>query len=130
MPVVITYELEGASPAERNRVQCFFERLGWENLGGSSYRYPRLGSDQPTEDWFNHVVPALMLFRASIVDGEMTLTKFTLDVQSSTGYSPDTGYGTLPVDTASADFKLYEPSNPHFGKRNLKRWIDGVAYPY
>lgn len=42
MPVLLTYDLEGAEQAEYNRLQSMFERLGWEKLGGSSYRYPRL----------------------------------------------------------------------------------------
>src|SRR5438132_8367751 len=101
MPAVITFDIKKATTKERNRVQSFFERLGWENLGGSSYRYPRLGSDQPTEDWFNHVIPALMLFRAFIVKGDVTLKKFTLDVQSSTGFNPESGYGTPPLPVTS-----------------------------
>ena len=130
MAVVITYELEGADPTAHNRVQGFFERLGWENLGGSSYRYPRLGANQPTEDWFNHVIPALMLFRAFIVDGSTTLKKFTLDVQSSTGFNPNSGFGTPPLSTASADYKFYPASNSAFGEKKLKEWLDGIEYPY
>ena len=53
MPIVLTYELKAFNTATRNRIQSLFERLGWENLGGSSYRYPQLGANQPTEDWFN-----------------------------------------------------------------------------
>lgn len=41
--------------------------------------------DQPVEDWLNHVVPALMLFRAYCKKRDC-LTKFTLDCQSSSGY--------------------------------------------
>jgi hypothetical protein len=88
MPVLLTYELEGAETSEHNRLQSFFERLGWENLGGSSYRYPRLGTtDQPVEDWLNHIVPALMLFRAFVLKSNSKLKQLTLDVQSSSGYN-------------------------------------------
>ncbi len=53
MPVVITFDIEGAEPIERNRIQSFFERLVGKISGeartdtGSSYRYSRLGTDQP-----------------------------------------------------------------------------------
>jgi hypothetical protein len=40
MPVVFTFDIKGAPSNEYNRIQSFFERFGWENLGGSSYRYP------------------------------------------------------------------------------------------
>ncbi len=94
MAVIITFDIEGAPPQERNRIQSFFERLGWENLGGSSYRYPRLGTDdQPVEDWFNHVVPALMLFRTYALKSERKISKFTIDVQSSSGHNPATDFG-------------------------------------
>ena len=53
-----------AHPRELNRLRGAFERLRWEHLGNTAYRYPVLGSQEPTEDWFNHVVPALMLLRA------------------------------------------------------------------
>src|ERR1700730_14657234 len=88
MPVVFTFEVRAAPPQERNRIQSFFERFGWENIGGSSYRYPRLGTDdQPVEDWLNHVVPALMLFRCYILSSRRQLPKFTIDVQASAGHN-------------------------------------------
>lgn len=129
MPVVITFDIAAAPPLERNRIQSFFERFGWENLGGSSYRYPRLGTrDQPVEDWFNHVIPALMLFRAYLLSSARQLTKCTLDVQSSSGYSPNAGYGNPPI--AGNGVALYPPTNLAFGEQNLRDWLTGVAYPY
>jgi hypothetical protein len=129
MPIVITFDIQGAPPVERNRIQSFFQRFGWENLGGSSYRYPRLGTvDQPVEDWFNHVVPALMLFRAYLLSSGRPLTKFTLDVQSSSGYSPNSNYGNAP--RAGHDVTLYTSTNLQFGEQNLRDWLDGLTYPY
>lgn len=130
MPVVITYELTAPVENVHNRVQSMFERLGWENLGGSSYRYPRLGSAQPTEDWFNHVIPALMLFRAFIVDQKAQITKFTLDVQSSTGFNPASGYGTAPLPITDPNYLLYTPTNPAYGEANLKSWLASVRCGY
>jgi hypothetical protein len=106
--------------------------LGWENLGGSSYRYPRLGTtDQPVEDWLNHIVPALMLFRAFVLGSACALQKFTLDVQSSSGFNRATQFGSLPLSgTDMKDSKLYSPINPSFGEKNLIQWLDGINYPY
>lgn len=129
MPVVITFDIEGAPPQERNRIQSLFERLGWQNLGGSSYRYPKLGTvDQPVEDWFNHVIPALTLFRQYLVESARPLSCFTLDIQSTTGYDPATGFGTPPVNGMAV--KLYEPKNASFGKKQLQDWIDSLKFPY
>lgn len=128
MPVVLTFDIEGAPPQERNRIQSLFERLGWQNLGGSSYRYPRLGADQPVEDWFNHVLPALMLFRAYLQKSARPLTKFTLDVQSSTGYQQAHPFGHPP--RAGGNVTLYDDANAAFGKENLIAWLDGVDFPY
>jgi hypothetical protein len=148
MPVLLTYDFEGASTIEFNRLQCMFERLGWENLGGSSYRYPRLGtSDQPVEDWLNHVVPALMLFRAFAINSASELKQFTLDIQSSSGYQHSTTFGSAPfsgtdmkTETVKANKssstkkklkkKLYKPSNGSFGEKKLIEWLDDVVYPY
>jgi hypothetical protein len=128
LPVILTFDIQGAPPKERNRIQCAFERFGWENLGGSSYRYPRLGADQPVEDWFNHVVPALMLFRTYVIDSGRPLSKFTLDVQSSTGANPLSGFGNLPLDAAHIPF--YTPNHGHFGLKNLRKWVKCISYPY
>ena len=115
---------------ERNRIQSLFERLGWETLGGTAYHYPKLGAQQPTEDWFNHVIPALMLIRSYIVESGRELTRFTLDVQSTTGMNPAAGFGNPPLP--SNQVTLYPPGNMQFGEGNLKTWLDQVtaAFPY
>ena len=130
MPVVVTFDITQAEDNDYNRIQSMFERLGWQSLGGSAYRYPRLGTaDQPVEDWLNHVVPALMMFRAYCVK-RGNLKKFTLDVQSSAGLDPESSFGQPPHQADSASFKWYEPSNPQFGHGNLKSWLDGIVFPY
>jgi len=129
MPVVITFDIAAAPSGERNRIQSFFERFGWENLGGSSYRYPKLGTDdQPVEDWFNHVIPALMLFRTYLISSGRQLTKCTLDVSTSTGYSPNTNYGNPPLPGAAVP--LYQPTNLQFGEQRLRDWLTNLPYPY
>ncbi len=128
MPVVLTFDLEGAPPIERNRIQSMFERLGWQNIGGSSYRYPRLGSKKRVEDWFNHVVPALMLFRTYARTSGHRLRNYTLDVQSSTGYDEAGRYGSPPQ--RGSDIEFDAPNNASFGAQKLRDWIDGVSYPY
>lgn len=132
MPVVITFDLPGThiSNQDRNRLQSAFTRLGWQNLGGSAYRYPKLGSDEPVEDWMNHVVPALMLFRALCVSRGIEPTKFTLDVQSSSGFHPGgkKPFGRPPA--TSSKIKFLTGDNPSFGLANLKAWLDDVTWPY
>ncbi len=128
MPVILTFDIEGAEPVEHNRIQSFFERLGWESLGGTAYRYPRLGADQPVEDWFNHVLPALMLFRAFLIRSGRPLSRFTLDVQSSVGLNPDRTFGTPPL--GATQVPLYTPTNPQFGVGKLQEWLDGIGFPY
>lgn len=128
MPVLLSFDLRNYQANEHNRIQSFFERLGWQNLGGSAYRYPRLGANQPVEDWFNHVIPALMLLRAFAASYPDRIASYTLDVQSSAGFAPDTGYGTPPV--RSDHIQFYDPTNQAFGDRQLRDWLDAVPYPY
>lgn len=129
MPIVITYEISDRPSVDRNQIQSFFERFGWENLGGSSYRYPKLGTtSQPVEDWLNHVIPALMLFRSYVIKYPGSLSKYTLDIQASTGFSPKSGFGSQPV--AGNNIQLYPPTNAQFGESNLRNWLNNVAYPY
>ena len=85
MPVTVTFDIVRPSSLELNRLRSAFERLGWEHLGNTAYRYPHLDEHDAVEDWFNHVVPALMLLRVFAVhllaDGR-SLRKFSLAVLS------------------------------------------------
>ena len=132
MPVVFTFDFTGVTAGEQHhmRVRSMLERFGWENLGGTSYRYPKLGTqDHPTEDWLNHVVPALMFFRAYVLHAQITVSRFTLDTHSSTGCNPQAEYGTLPV---TEGILLYTPTSPQFGEGQLRQWLQAVddACPY
>ena len=130
MPIVFTFDLTGAQTVDRNRIQSFFERFGWQNLGGSAYRYPRLGAERehPVEDWFNHIIPALMLFRAYVTSSGRELPQFSLDVQSSAGRNVEFNFGTPPIP--GAEVELYETTQQQFGLSNLREWLDEVTFPY
>jgi hypothetical protein len=105
-----------------------FERLGWQNIGGSSYRYPRLDLKTRVEDWFNHVIPALTLFRTYVQTSGRRLRNYTLDAQCSTGYDEARHYGSAPKD--GHHVTLRKPTNSAFGEKKLRDWIDKLAYPY
>ena len=133
MPVTVTFDIERPTPAELNRVRGVFERLGWERLGNTAYRYPKLHEQAAVEDWFNHVITALMLLRAFARRLSATgrnVTKFSIDAHSSTGFNPVTGVGTLPLP--STDIPLTRPSlsGSLFGLGRLQDWLDGVTWPY
>lgn len=131
MPVVLTYDFDTATADanDRNRINTMFKRLGWENIGGSAWRYPEFTTNHITEDWFNHAIPALMYFRSIVTDRGISVTNYSLDVQSSAGYrsAANIGQGILAQglitmynpNTASADGVLSE--------QRLKDWIGTCA---
>ena len=127
MPIVFSYDIRTATPTQRNHIQSLFERFGWEGVGGSNYRYPKLQSDEP-EDWLNFVVPALMLFRSYVRKNSLRVTKYSVDTHVSTGKGATRGSGPL----ASSSMKWETPYNKQFGLKNLKKWMDDVvdAVPY
>src|SRR5260370_28901757 len=99
MPITVTFDIRKPTAAELNRIRGFFERLGWEHLGNTAYRYPKLHGQHPAEDWFNHVIPALMLLRAfarHAAAGGRNIRKSSIDVQSCTAFNPVHGGGTPP----------------------------------
>ncbi len=133
MPIIVTFDISSPTPLELNRLRGAFERLGWEHLGNTAYRYPKLHGEHPAEDWFNHVIPALMLLRAYARYAESTqrsMTRFSIDIQSSTGFNPMTGVGAPPL--AAADITYSQPSRAGraFGRSNLEAWLDGIDWPY
>ena len=133
MPITVTFDFDQPQSNELNRIRGAFERLGWEHLGNTAYRYPKLHGDHSTEDWFNHVVPALMLLRAfarHVVTSGRTIKKFSVDAHSSTGYNPDTQTGVLPLVAANITYSEPSTAGQAFGKTNLEAWLDNVAWPY
>lgn len=133
MPITVTFDLETPKSNDLNRIRGAFERLGWERLGNTAYRYPKLHSQHPTEDWLNHVIPALMMLRAFAINGPsagFSVTKFSIDVQSSTGYNPETDVGALPAPSQNITFSLPSDAGKAFGLKNLKEWLDGIQWPY
>lgn len=131
MPVMFSYNVDGATPQQHNHLQSMFERLGWQSVGGSCYRFPRLAAPptQP-EDWFNNVVPALMLFRAYVLHNGLNVSKFSLDAQSSTGHDATAAVGSAIASAATVNFS---PTGiPAFGAANLETWINDAtnSVPY
>lgn len=133
MPITVTFDIVQPAPLELNRLRGAFERLGWEHLGNTAYRYPKLHQPNVVEDWFNHVIPALMLLRSfavGLAESGRSLDKFSIDVQSSTGYDPTTGVGTPPCDADHIVYTQPSSSGRAMGLQNLIDWLDGVAWPY
>ncbi len=133
MPITVTFDIQGPTSGELNRIRGFFERLGWEHLGNTAYRYPKLHGQHATEDWFNHVVPALMLLRAFARHAMTTgrnIDKFSIDVQSSTGFNPITNVGTPPLAAANIIYSQPSRSGRLFGQQRLEDWLDAITWPY
>jgi len=133
VPIVVTFDLKNPSPNNLNRIRGFFERLGWERLGNTGYRYPKLHSQHPTEDWFNHVIPALMLLRAFARFAPQTgctVERFSIDVQSSTGHNPVSGVGMLPLPSDQITFSQPSRAGRAFAKQQLDAWLDAITWPY
>jgi len=133
MPIIFSYDLSEAPTADRNRIQSVFQRFGWENIGGSCYRYPKLvkltrrkkteahASEAPLrEDWLNHVIPALMCFQAYVRKRNLVLAKHSLDTQASTGSHGATIRSGDKIRLVSAEAKA-------FGEKQLRKWLNSVA---
>lgn len=133
MPVTFSFELEGAGE-EQAQLGSFFERFGWERLGSNTYRYPRLASESARaalDDWFNHVVPALMLFRCQVLRQRLVLREFTLDAASSTGYRRGVEVGSPPL--RAENIRLRQPKGEAAVDDEqwaaMEDWLDAVDFP-
>lgn len=80
MPITVSYDLQNATPAQRNYVRSMFERFGFRRLGGSVFRYAKIRDAE--EDWLNDVAPALMFFRSYVLHHAITIRYFTLDTHA------------------------------------------------
>jgi hypothetical protein len=139
VPIVLTYDAESASidPNDRTRLSLVFRRLGWEHIGGSAFRYPALDSGpHPSEDWFNHVIPALMFFRALIEKRDVTLKRFTIEAHSSAGSGASGAElceaGSIPYYDPTADdtktgTTVAESTAKLLSEATLRAWISAVS---
>lgn len=125
MPIMFSYDVRQTDDTDKHdhdfhRLQSMMERLGWQRVGGSCYRYPPLG-ESTDEDWLNQVVPALMLFRAYVLKRRLRLDRYTLEAHSSTGHIEH-----------KLESRQATPTDGTFGQAKLTQWLDDVtqAVPY
>lgn len=133
MPITITYDIDDSTvhdSNDRTRIIACFQRFGWEHIGGSAWRYPALGSTNISEDWFNHVIPALMYFRSLVEHAGINVYNFTIDAHSEAGHR---GKATPPLGeaiTAGHNLVMY-PANPSYdgvlSEARLRRFVTDAA---
>lgn len=133
MPITITFDIDDATVSDgndRNRITASFRRLGWEHIGGSAWRYPALGTANTSEDWFNHVIPALMYFRSIVEHAGINVYNFTIDAHSEAGHrgkaSPPLGE---PI-TDSANITMYQTiasNDSVLSEARLRKFISDAA---
>jgi hypothetical protein len=131
MPVTLSFEIEGSAGEQ---IGSLFERLGWERLESGTYRYPRIVEEQgrgTLEDWFNHVVPALMLFRCYVLRHRLTVKQFTLDTTSSTGYRRGAEVGSPPLLAENIRLRRATGETEVDDQcwSALEDWLDAIDFP-
>lgn len=135
MPITVSFDVESQSvtdPNDRTRIQVAFLRLGWEHIGGSCWRYPRLGTINVSEDWLNHVIPALMYFRSIVEHSGMNVYRFTIDAHSEAGYRGDTNPSVGQPIQNGEQITMYatalEPGHEEkLSEDRLKKFISDAA---
>jgi hypothetical protein len=131
MPVTLSYDLQDATPNQRNYVRSALERCGWKRLGGSVFRYDGLRPSRRRpleEDWLNEVIPSLMFFRSYILNHGLTLRFFTLDAASVARIDhsdPALLLGRSPLSGGASTF--HQPTNPQSAIGTLRAFIDAAA---
>ena len=133
MPIVVTFDLSRPLPRELNRLRGVFERLGWQRLGNTAYRYPPLGQEPDVEDWLNRVAPALMLLRAYsrfAAADQRGIVRLTIDAHTSTGFSQEAGVGAPPLPADAIDYSHPSDAGYDFSQQRLQAWLDGIEWPY
>jgi len=123
MCVTLSYDLTDVEPNERTYLRSMLERFAWKRRGGSVFRY----EDDEYDDWLNRIVPSLMFFRSYIVAHGITLTRFTIDANSTSFIdtsdetdqlgSPPCKGGLLP---------LVEPTNTQSAEALIREFVDAA----
>lgn len=134
MPITLTFDIDDASVTDSNdrtRIIACFERFGWEHIGGSAWRYPALGTENVSEDWFNHVIPALMYFRSLVNHANLDVYHFTIDAHSEAGHR---GRATPPIGEPilqAANISMYPTSKAAYdtalSEQRLRTFFQAAA---
>lgn len=133
MPITITFDIDSGSVTDgndRNRIIACFQRFGWEHIGGSAWRYPALGTENVSEDWFNHVIPALAYFRSLVCHANLNVYNFTIDAHSEAGHR---GRATPPLGEPiqqAANITLYAANTAYDGalsEQRLRGFVQNCA---
>ncbi len=125
MPITFTFDIDRATidANDTARIIACFERFGWEHVGGSSWRYPALGTENVSEDWFNHVIPALMYFRSIATHADMDVYNFTIDAHSVAGHR---GRVAVPLGEPirqAADITMYGSNYGVLSEQRLRDFV-------
>jgi hypothetical protein len=81
-----------------------------------------------TEDWLNHVVPALMFFRSFILSRNLNLSTFTVDAHSVAMLDlsdPAAPVGAAPIGGAAIPMAV--PTNAQSTEQALRDFVDGCT---
>lgn len=126
MPITVTFDLPSTiDNNDRTRIRLAFQRLGWETIGGTAYRYPPLANPGPaaTEDWLNRVVPALMFLRCLIAKNTIQMSNFTVDATSSAGFRQ--GFGAdIQASSAIQMTAITTTDDPILSEQRLRDWLE------
>jgi hypothetical protein len=127
MPITVTFDLSSETDDnDRARIRLAFKRLGWETIGGTAYRYPPLEEDpdeaSSREDWFNHVVPALMYMRSLIDERDIEVSNFTIDAFSSTGWRSGSGPEIQSADEVNIE-EVETSDRDILSEQRLRDWL-------
>jgi hypothetical protein len=127
MPIMFSYDLENAHTDDRCRISLAFERLGWEGIGGSCWRYPALGVPTGPEDYFNRVQPALSFFRDYVSAKGIKVSTSSLDGQLFSYYrdADSSGFPILPageIDLLEVAHKA-DSTAAKLSKSTLRRYM-------
>lgn len=125
MPVSISFDISNGTTDDFARIRMNFQRLWWEPVGQSSWRYPRLERRDQPEDFFNHVLPALEYLKTLAIERGGNISRYCLHIDSISDWRD----GDEPVGTpilAADQLTLSVPGGldgPKLSEAKLRRFI-------
>jgi len=131
VPITISFDIDESTvhdSSDRARIKLAFERLHWKNVGGSTWRYPALGTEQGLEDWMNHVVPALMCFRSYVEFRGLKVKSFSISAHTDTGFGTNPAVGKQILKSDEID--MYDTTNTEasrLNERRLRKFVKDAA---
>lgn len=126
MPITVSFDIRDTrnNTDDRRKINLAFERCGFEHIGGSTWRFPKLGEPDDQADFMNYGLLALDYFKTLVAARGIQVPKLIVQVHFEVAYNCQAAAPFLKGADLSLDLpEEYGPSQAKLSESRLKKYV-------